>query len=423
VSVAKTVITNRANQVIARCLKLASFSEEAGSTRRTFLSKPMHDCHQEIAGWMEPLGSRVKIDAAGNLRGIYSAARSNASRLLIGSHIDTVPNAGAYDGVLGVVLAVAVLEELHGRKLPFSIEVIAFSEEEGVRFGTPFIGSRALVGRVDQNLLEVCDAQGVSIGKAIRNFGLNPDEIAEAKLRNNCLGYLEFHIEQGPVLEKLNLPLAPVEAIAGQSRLEFIFCGRANHAGTTPMNLRCDAIAGAAEWIGTVERVAQGIRALVSTVGKIDAKPGAANVIASEATLTLDVRHSSDDIRTGAVEGLIRDAREIAARRGLSLRHNTLSSQKAVAMDPFLTREIEKAIVKTGCEPHRMVSGAGHDAMILAEKVRTGMIFLRTPGGISHDPTESVAAEDVETGIQCGLHLLDQLASSPEFYNRNLTKG
>jgi allantoate deiminase len=219
-------------------------------------------------------------------------------------------------------------------------------------------------------------------------------------------------------LETLNLPLAAVEAIAGQSRLEFTFCGRANHAGTTPMQLRCDAIAGAAEWIGTVERVARGVPALVATVGKIEARPGAANVIAAEARLTLDVRHRSDDIRTRAVGDLIREAQAIAARRGLSVRESILLNQPAVAMDPFLIAETEEAILKTGCKPHRMVSGAGHDAMILAEKVPTAMIFLRTPGGISHDPAESVAGEDVEKAIQCGLHLLDQLASSPEFYKR-----
>ena len=387
------------------------------------MSPPMRDCHQEITRWMERLGAQAKVDAVGNLRGIYPAGHPNAPRLLIGSHIDTVPDAGAYDGILGVVLAVALLEELQGKKLPFAVEVIAFSEEEGVRFGTPFIGSRALVGKLDRELLDARDKQGISVRRAIENFGLNPDEIPGAKLKTDALGYLEFHIEQGPVLEKLNQPLAAVGAIASQSRMEFVFLGRANHAGTTPMNLRCDAIAGAAEWISTVERAAQAVPALVATVGKIDAKPGAANVIASEATLTLDVRHSSDEIRSGAVENLIRHAQEIVARRGLSLRHNTLSSQKAVAMDPFLTREIEKAIVKTGCQPHRMVSGAGHDAMILAETIPAGMIFLRTPGGISHDPAESVAVEDVEKAIQCGLHLLDQLASSPDFYNRNLTKG
>jgi allantoate deiminase len=378
----------------------------------------MRACHQEIAQWMEPLDVQVRIDAAGNFRGVYPAEQPRAPRLLIGSHLDTVPNAGAYDGVLGVVLAVAMLEQLGGCRFPFAIEVIGFSEEEGVRFGAPFIGSRALVGRLDQELLGVVDDQGVSVRKAIEEFGLNPKDVSRAALGNDVLGYLEFHIEQGPVLEKLNLPLAAVEAIAGQGRLEFTFLGQANHAGTTPMHLRHDAIVGAAEWIGAVERVAQEIPGLVATVGRIEAKPGATNVIAGEARLTLDVRHSSDEIRTRAVETLIRQAQGIAARRGLSVRENTLLSQRAVAMNPFLVGEIEQAIVKTGCKLHRMVSGAGHDAMILAEKVPSAMIFLRTPGGISHDPAESVLQDDVEKAIACGLHLLDQLASSPEFHKR-----
>jgi allantoate deiminase len=378
----------------------------------------MRDCHNEIERWMESLDADVRIDAAGNFRAIYPGAQPSAPRLLIGSHLDTVPNAGAYDGILGVVLGVALLEGLQGRKLPFAIEVLGFSEEEGVRFGTPFIGSRALIGKVDKELLDVHDAQGISVRKAIENFGLNPDEISQAELRSDTLGYLEFHIEQGPVLEKMNLPLAGVEAIAGQSRLEFTFCGRANHAGTTPMHLRCDAVAGAAEWIGTVERGALEVPGLVATVGKIEAKPGAANVIAGEALLTLDVRHSSDNIRTRAVKDLVLQAQAIGARRGLSVRETVLLDQQAVAMDPFFVEEIEKAILKTGCKPHRMVSGAGHDAMILAQKVPAAMIFLRTPGGISHDPAESVAVEDVEKAIECGLHLLDQLAASSEFQRR-----
>ena len=412
------VSLNRARIVIDRCLTLARFSEDRDSTRRTFLSPPMRDCHREIARWMEPLGTSTRIDAAGNLRTVYPATKPGAPSLLIGSHLDTVPNAGAYDGVLGVVLAIALLEELQGRRLPFSLEVVGFSEEEGVRFGTPFIGSRALIGTLDQNLLNVRDAQGISVREAIGNFGLNPEEIAHAELGRNILGYLEFHIEQGPVLESLNRPLAAVEAIAGQSRLEFTFCGRANHAGTTPMSLRRDTIAGAAEWISAVERIAQASPGLVATVGKIEAKPGAANVIAGEVRLTLDIRQGSDDIRLRAVESLIRHACEIAARRGLSVRENTLLNQPAVAMDPFLMGEIEKAISNSGCKPHRMVSGAGHDAMILAEKVPAAMIFLCTPGGVSHDPAESVTAEDVERAIQCGLHLLDQLAALPEFHQR-----
>lgn len=401
-----------------RCLRLASFSEDLGSTRRTFLSPAMRVCHEEIARWMEPLGAEVWIDAAGNFRAIYPALLPNAPRLLIGSHLDTVPNAGAYDGILGVVLAIGLLQELRGRRLPFAVEVVGFSEEEGVRFGTPFIGSRAVVGRLDRQLLDVRDAQGISVRKAIEDFGLNPDQLSQAELAKATLGYLEFHIEQGPVLEKLNLPLSVVDAIAGQSRLEFTFLGRANHAGTTPMHLRRDAIAGAAEWITTVEREALKVPGLVATVGKIEAKPGATNVIAGEARLTLDVRHSTDEIRLRAVGDLIRQTREVAARRGLSVRERTLLSQRAVAMDPYLVAEIEKAIVKTGCQSHRMASGAGHDAMILAEKVPSTMIFLRTPGGVSHDPAEAVAREDIEKAIECGLHLLDQLASSPEFYKR-----
>ena len=414
-------IRTRAQEVMARCGKLATFSEDSfsksqGSTRRTFLSPPMHDCHREIAHWMEPLGIPVRVDGAGNLRASYPAAQSGAPTLLVGSHLDTVPNAGAYDGVLGVMLAVGLLEALGGRRLPFGIEVIGFSEEEGVRFGVPFIGSRALVGRLDEELLNVQDGRGISVRKAIEEFGLNPAEISQARLshaRKNTeyFGYIEFHIEQGPVLEELGQPLAVVESIAGQSRLEFTFLGRSNHAGTTPMHLRYDALAAAAEWIAAVERLARSVAGLVATVGRIEAKPGATNVIAGETQLSLDVRHGSDQIRIQAVQDLVQQAQEIAKRRGLTARWNTLLEQRAVAMDPFLVAEIEHAIEKTGSVAHRMVSGAGHDAMILAEKVPAAIIFLRTPGGISHDPAESVAVEDVEKAMECGLHLLDQLAA------------
>ena len=248
--------------------------------------------------------------------------------------------------------------------------------------------------------------------KAIEDFGLNPAEIPQARLSDDYFGYIEFHIEQGPVLEELRLPLASVDSIAGQSRLEFTFHGRSNHAGTTPMHLRRDALAAAAEWITAVENCARSVPGLVATVGKIEAKPGATNVIAGETRATLDVRHGSDEIRTRAAKDLVERAQDIAERRGLTARWKTLLEQPAVAMDTFLVSEIECAIAKTGSTPHRMVSGAGHDAMILAEKVPAAMIFLRTPGGISHDPAESVAVEDVEKAIECGLHLLDQLAAS-----------
>lgn len=408
----------RAEGVFARCKQLASFSEDPGSTRRTFLSPPMRECHREIGNWLTAAGAEVSIDAVGNLRGFYSAEQSGAPRLLIGSHLDTIPNAGAYDGVLGVVVAVALLEALEGRRLPFGIEVVGFSEEEGVRFGTPFIGSRALIGRVDEELLNRRDVTGISVRTAIERFGLNPAEIARAALADDTLAYLEFHIEQGPVLESLGLPLGVVETIAAQTRVEFVFFGHANHAGTTPMHLRHDAIAAAAEWIVAVERTAQSPPDLVATVGQIAAKPGAINVIAGEVRVALDLRHESDDICTCVRDTLDRLAEEIAERRGLTLRRRVLLSQRAVAMDPFLVEQAEKVMQKIGCRPHRMVSGAGHDAMILAEKVPAAMIFLRSPGGISHDPAESVVVEDVAKALECGSQLLDELASSSEFQKR-----
>jgi allantoate deiminase len=411
-------MTTRAEEVVARCRKLATFSESVHGTTRTFLSPPMYDCHAELSKWLKAAGAEAHVDAAGNLRGFYAADRSDAPRILVGSHLDTVPNAGAFDGVLGVVLAIALVEELNGRRLPFAIEVVGFSEEEGVRFGTPFIGSRALVGRLDDELLNRRDQQGISVRSAIEQFGLRPSKMGHALLHQDAIAFLEFHIEQGPVLESLRRPLAVVEAIAGQTRMEFVFLGRANHAGTTPMHLRHDAVAAAAEWTIAVERLAKSVPELVATVGRVVAKPGAVNVIAGETHLTLDVRHRSDDVRSNALTALIKEAEEIAQRRGLSVQHVLLLDQKAVAMDSSLAKQIENAIRKTGCEPHRMVSGAGHDAMILAEKVPAGMIFLRTPGGISHDPSETVLTEDVAKAIECGSHLLEQLAASSELQKR-----
>ena len=410
--------TNLAEEAIARCRKLASFSEDAGSTRRTFLSAPMRDCHREVSTWMKILGMSVSVDAVGNLRGFYAGASLSAPRILIGSHLDTVPNAGAFDGILGVVLAVGLVESLHGMRLPFGIDVVGFSEEEGVRFGVPFIGSRVLVGRLDEELLGRKDERGISVRKAIQDFGLNPNEISKAALNDNALGYLEFHIEQGPVLDNLGRPLAVVETIVGQNRLEFTFSGQANHAGTMPMNLRRDALAAAAEWIVAVEHLARRTAGLVATVGFVEAKPGATNVIAGEARATLDIRHASDRARTEALDELIRQAESIAERRGVTVKWRTLLSQNAVAMDPFLAEQIEQAIQKAGCEPHRMASGAGHDAMILAEKIPAAMIFLRTPGGISHDLAESVHVDDVAKALECGHHLLTQLAASQEFLGR-----
>jgi allantoate deiminase len=356
---------------------------------------------------MQNLEMEAGVDAAGNLRGLYQGSDPAAGRLLIGSHLDTVPNAGAYDGVLGVVLGVALVESLAGKRLPFAIEVAGFSEEEGVRFGIPFLGSRALLGRMDEQLLAVEDSAAVSVESAIRQFGLDPAQLPAAALDPRTFAYLEFHIEQGPVLESMEEPLGVVESIAGQSRFTVQFTGKAAHAGTTPMGLRRDALAAAARWITQVEEQARSSPGLVATVGRLEVSPGVSNVIPAEVTAALDVRHASDEIRTGAVENLIAAANDLARERGLDFHIVRQLDQQSVEMQPALVSAAVRALQKVGCRGHRMTSGAGHDAMILAEKIPSVMIFLRTPGGLSHHPEESVLPSDVQLALAAGLHFLN----------------
>ncbi len=354
----------------------------------------------------------IYVDAAGNIRACYRAAQPAMPRLFIGSHLDTVPRAGAFDGILGVVLAVALVKLLAGQRFNFQIEVVGFSEEEGVRFGVPFIGSRALAGTVDDQLLSCRDSNGVQVVDAIREYGLDPSKIGEARVHDGALGYLEFHIEQGPVLESLDLPLGIVEAIAGQSRLDYVFEGKANHAGTTPMNLRHDALAGAAEWICRVESEAQAWPGLVATVGSVHVQLGAGNVIPGNVLATLDVRHADDATRKQAVEAFQTRANEIATRRGLSVSWKSNLDQGSVAMNAALVKTLKASVSHSGYPVHQMVSGAGHDAMIMASLMPAAMLFLRSPGGISHHPDETVRAEDVAAALMAGKAFLEKLQES-----------
>jgi len=390
-------------KIIERCRRLAGMSEDPSVLIRTFLSPPVHDVHRCLSAWMTRAGMSVSTDAAGNLRGRYPGLESNVPRLLIGSHIDTVPDAGAFDGPLGVMLGIALVEALAGRRLRFDIEVVAFSEEEGVRFGVPFIGSRALIGEIDSDLL-------ATVEPAIRNFGLDPEKLPEAAINaTEILGYLEFHIEQGPVLESLSLPLGVVTAIVGQSRLEVVFRGKANHAGTTPMHLRRDALAAAALWITLVEREARATPHLVATVGSITTLPGAGNVIAGEVRMSLDVRHEENEIRQGALSRILTGAQEIGEQRDIHIEWTQRLDQASVACDGGLVATLARAVESVGLPVHRMVSGAGHDAMVLAKRVPAVMLFLRSPGGISHHPDETVLPGDVEAALQVGLRFLNQL--------------
>jgi allantoate deiminase len=330
----------------------------------------------------------------------------------MGSHIDTVPDAGAFDGVLGVVLALEWVELARQLRFPIAIEVIAFSEEEGVRFGLPFLGSRAVADRFDPALLALLDASGVTLETAIREFGLDPAELSAATMASDALAFVEIHIEQGPVLETERLSVAAVSAIAGQVRGFLSFRGRANHAGTTPMNMRRDALTAAAEWISTVEQSAQRTEGLVATVGSIAVEPNAANVIPGSVRVSLDLRHTRDTQRTAEAEEAIEAARRIAERRGIDVQWTRQVNEPAVPMDERLTSFLTDAIELAGFPPKVMISGAGHDAMVLAARVPTTMLFLRSPGGISHHPDETVREEDVEAALHVGVKFLQRFAAS-----------
>jgi allantoate deiminase len=405
----KSTNTDCADGIIARCRQLATCTEVAGETTRLFLSPPMHDVHALLKGWMEAAGMTVKVDAIGNLRGVWPGLTANCPRLLIGSHLDTVPNAGAFDGILGVVLGLAVVEQLGGQHLPFAIEVIGFSEEEGVRFNKPFLGSLALIGKLDAETLARKDRSGITIAEAIRNYGLDPTNLSDALLPEEALAYLEFHIEQGPILESEGASLGIVEALVGQTRMQLTFTGQANHAGTTPMHLRHDAMAAAAEWIVAVEACANAHAGLVATVGKVETSPGAGNVIAGRVTASLDVRHADDQTRQTALSSLVDIANSAAARRGVQVGAQTQLEQSAVPLSPLLTQLLQTATDRAGFPSRRMTSGAGHDAMIVAQRLPSAMLFLRSPGGLSHHPDESVLPQDVEAALATAMEFLTLL--------------
>lgn len=400
-----------ADRTIERCHSLAAFSEGPDRLTRTFLCPVMHNVHTALSSWMGEVGMDVRVDAAGNLIGRYPAQTDTAPILLLGSHLDTVPNAGPYDGILGVLLALAAVESLESRRLPFAIDVIGFSEEEGVRFGIPYLGSLAVTGGLTPALLGRQDKAGLSIAQAIRDYGLDPDHIHQAEYApKQLLGYVEAHIEQGPVLESLGLPLGVVEAISGQTRVRVSFEGRAGHAGTTPMAGRRDALAGAAELVLMAERLGRSTPGLVVTVGQIEAAPGASNVIPGRAVLSLDVRHAQDRIRASVVDELKEMSADISSRRGLTCDWVVAAEQAAVPMDGRLSDRLAAAIQASGLPIHRLVSGAGHDAAVLARITPTAMLFLRSPGGLSHHPDESVLTEDVEAALSVLSELLRLLA-------------
>ena len=381
-----------------RCDILATCSEEPDRLTRPIASDAMRRAHEHVTKWMAEAGMVVVRDNVGNLRGRYDADSPGAQTLILGSHLDSVRNAGKYDGPLGVMVAIAAVQRLDDQKLrlPFAIEVVAFADEEGLRFASTYLGSRALAGTFEPADLERRDASGITMGEAIRAFGGDPARVGEDRWRDGTpLGYCEVHIEQGPALEVRGLPVGVVSAITGQNRYALTFAGVAGHAGTVPMEQRHDALAAAAEFVLEVEREARGRPGLVATVGQLQVQPGAVNVIPGQADLSLDIRHADDATRAGAAEQILERANAIANRRKLAVAVELISENVSVPCSPRLVALLSQAVAGLGHEVVQLPSGAGHDGVAMSSITDIAMLFVRCKGGVSHNPAESVTAEDV----------------------------
>jgi len=371
----RSAVSSAARKLMRRCDELGRVSEEKGCLTRTFASPAMKRANRLVGSWMRAAGMSVCEDEAFNLIGRVPSAKRGAKTLIIGSHLDTVRNAGKYDGPLGVLLGLAVVERLRGERLPFHLEVVGFSDEEGVRYQTTYLGSRAMCG-----LLTAKDLS------RIREKGL----ARARRSKSGLLAYLEAHIEQGPVLEHAGSAVGVVSAIAGQTRIRAAFTGRAAHAGTTPMNLRHDALAGTAEVILAAERAG-----VMATVGECQVEGAASNVIPGKVAFTLDVRDGNDTKRRSAVAKLRAFAAKVAKRRGLELAWDVVQETPTAAMAKELSAVLRQAAGRVPVLP----SGAGHDAAVMAKVCPSAMLFVRCREGISHHPDESVNQRDVAVAL------------------------
>lgn len=399
--------------IMQHCAILARYSEEPGRLTRRFATQAMRQANEAVAGWMRDAGMSVQYDAIGNLIGRYEG--DGEKTLLLGSHLDTVRDAGRYDGILGVLTALACVERLHERavRLPYAIEVLAFADEEGLRYHSAYIGSRAMTGTFDTDILRLKDADGITMAEAIQAYGgnLDPQVLRIPRWRREgLLGYCEVHIEQGPVLEARNLPVGVVSAISGQDRVALSFVGEAGHAGTVPMALRRDAFCTAAEFTLAVETLARKQSGLVATIGQVSVQPGASNVIPGQVALSLDVRHQDDAVRGQAREQLYELARTICAQRTIALDWRSVQESSTIPCAPSLIQSLGQAIEAEGYPLLALPSGAGHDAVVLSELTAIAMLFVRCRGGISHNPAESVTQEDVAVALAVMERFLSSLA-------------
>lgn len=398
---------------MARCDELAAHTEEPGRITRPYGTPALTAAREVVAQWMREAGLDVRTDAVGDLRGRVEGSEPTTPALLLGSHLDSVRDAGRYDGPLGILVAIEAVERLRTRQqpLPFPVEVIAFADEEGLRFQTTYLGSCALAGSFNPAFLDLTDENGVTLREAMQTFGGDPDALAATALRpGEALAYLEVHIEQGRQLESVDAPVGVVTAISGQSRILAAFSGDAGHAGTVAMHLRRDPLPAAAEIVLAAEELARRTSGLLATVGTIEVAPGASNVIPAQARFSLDVRHPEDAVRTDAVSTLERHAREVAATRSLGVEWRLARDHPAVPCDTSLTTRLAAAVAAAGLPVERLPSGAGHDAVLMSEVVPVAMLFVRCPGGISHHPAESVTTSDVAAAIDVLDRFVDALA-------------
>lgn len=399
----------------ARCRELSRppYSEDANALTRTYLTPAHRATMDRIAGWMREAGMSVREDEVATLVGRVEGRTPGLPALVFGSHIDSVRDAGCYDGPLGVMLGLACVEALGASagNLPFAIEVVAFGDEEGSRFQASMNTSRAFVGRLNEVKLDVRDRDGTKLADALAAFGRNPAHISAAsRPAGSVIAFVEAHIEQGPLLEAKRAALGVVTSIAGQWRLKVRFEGRAGHAGTTPMHLRADALAAAAEAIVATERVAtEGPADLVATIGQIAAKPGAPNVIPGHAEMTIDVRAGTDAIRDEGLRCIEAELVKISMQRGVKAVVERVQDLPAAKMDGELQALLKEAAERCGHAAPELMSGAGHDAMIIADFAPTAMLFIRCAGGVSHNPAESVTPEDCEAALGTLLAFVDLL--------------
>ena len=379
-----------------------------GVTRLPFTSEH-HRASAIIKGGMEDTGLSVHMDAAGTIIGRREGV-ANGPTLLFGSHQDSVRNGGKYDGIMGVLLPILALREIKNLSLPFSVQVMAFADEEGVRFPTALIGSRALAGSFDPSALELKDQDGISIHDAMVEFGLRPDEIESLDLRNrSIIGYVETHIEQGPVLDNENVPLGVVTAIAGIERHHISLMGIAGHAGTTPMRGRQDPLTCAAEFLLAAERIASETPDLIATIGKLNVLPNAVNVIPGEVSMILEIRSAVDRVREQGGKSIINEMRKIAVGRAIDFTCRKTYTQRAVPCDAKLKNLLKKAVYSSHYEAKELPSGATHDASAMADLCPIAMLFVRCHGGISHTPEELAEEADMQEAVNCLVNFLKHL--------------